>query len=1262
MKVVHGGSGYTYLTRQVACGDVARGAGQSLADYYTAAGAPPGRWTGRGSEALGVSGIVTESQMKALYGDGRHPDSDAIRARQRDEWERARAEELGYGPVTAGELEQASGQWERATKLGRTWGSGARSADGRRELAFEQVRRDRDAKWREPFEAALQARAHGLGMASVEDLTRQDRQQVRLEVGLSLFVDDKRRAPVDSGELKAFIGKISKPVPQPAAGYDVVFTPCKSASLVWGLGGEEARQQIADIHAEAVRLTIERAEREVAFTRAGAGGIQQLEAHGLVVTTFDHFDSRDGDPNLHTHAVIANKVQGIDGKWRALDARVLHKATVSLSEFYDATFERLASEAGYVFESRMRKGNRRSVREIAGVDEGLIGTFSTRRKAIVAEAEKREQQYRDEHGHAPDAGARHQIADEANRATRRPKTEHESLAAKVERWTVQATEQFGPSAVGLPLVSRCLGHDAPVWMAAASVEELGERVVESVERKRCRWQMTHLAAEAARVVGQLDGVAATDVGRLVDDVTAAALAGSVSTEPAVSDGPMPKALQRSSGESIYHVHGSTWHTSSAILDAENRLLDAAAMPVVPVVDAEIHDAITTARRTELDVGQTALVRHFTASERLLAVGVGPAGSGKTAAMAEVAAIVRETGHKVLPVAPSAVAAHALGDEIGGQAETIEKVLQLVRDHGDDATDLHAGDMLLVDEAGMASTRDLDELTALVHRRGAVIRMLGDPHQLSAVQAGGAFRLLVHRTEAAHLSNLWRFVDRDEAQATLGLREGDTAALDFYEDARRLHDGTRTELLDQLFTAWQADVSDGKTSLMLAGDNNTVRELSQRAQAERMDNGHLEGAGVALHDGSRAHEGDVVVTRQNNRRLLDAGGHTFVKNGDLWDVQTIGDDGSMTVKASGGGAVIALPADYVAAEVELGYALTVHRAQGMSVDTAHTLVDDKTKREGLYVAMSRGRVENHAYAITQADVGAHEKREEPRDVRELLNGILANDQSERSATETIADNLERGESLATLVPQYEDALGIHATIRGDIDNVLREALGAHVLEQLRNDTAWHTLANRIAHLPGEHGTRVATVREAGEQRGLADADSAAAVLAWRLEPHTVEHPTVGIDDDLGQWLEQRRDQVGRRRDELERRTVEEQPRWLTNAIGSIPDAPERQGVWRAAARQAAAYRDRWNIDDQERALGYEPDHGQQKQQWHDATDALERANTVEAEASSEAAAGHGVSPWARTRPARTRDEGDERRRLEDQRRRDEERRRGLDRDL
>jgi conjugative relaxase-like TrwC/TraI family protein len=1257
LKVVHGGSGYSYLTRQVASGDVTRGAGQSLADYYTAAGAPPGRWAGRGSAALGVSGVVSEAQMKALYGDGQHPEAEVIRAQQRDEWERSRAAELGHGPVTRAELERAEAGWAAGTKLGREWAPDA----------FEKRQERLDQQWRQPLESALVARAKRLGLDSVEDLTRQDRQSVRLEVGLRIFQSHdglgKGRSPVDDGELKAFIGKISKPVPKPTAGYDVVFTPCKSASIIWGLGGEEARQQMAAIHTEAVRLTIERAEREVAFTRAGAGGVRQLDTTGLVVTTFDHFDSRDGDPNLHTHAVIANKVQGVDGKWRALDARVLHKAMVSLSEYYDATFERLASEAGYTFETRMRAGNKRAVREIAGVSEDLIATFSTRRKAIVEETAKREAQYRAQHGRGPDGAALHQIANEANRATRKHKGAQESLADKIERWQSKATDLYGPAAIGNRLADGCRSTRTAHSWPRPSIEDLGRQVVENVEQKRCRWQTAHLSAEAARIVGKLDDLAAAEVGPLVDQVTAAALQQSISTEPAITDGPTPKALQRADGESMYHVHGSTWHTSATMLAAENRLLDAAAMPVRPAVDVEIHDAITEQRGSGLDAGQAALARHFTASERLLAVGVGPAGSGKTAAMAEVAAILRATGHKVLPVAPSAVAAHSLGDEIGAPAETIDKVLQQVRDDGDDTVGLDAGDMLLVDEAGMASTHDLDALTALAQRRGAVIRLLGDPHQLSAVEAGGAFRLLVHRTEAAHLSNLWRFADKDEAAATLGLREGDPAALDFYDDARRLHDGTREQLVDQLYAAWKADVADGKTSLMIAGDNNTVRELSERAQADRLADGHLEHDSVALRDGAAAHVGDVVVTRQNNRRLVDAGAHTFVKNGDLWTVQAIGEDGSMTVKAAGGGAVIELPADYVAAEVELGYALTVHRAQGMTVDTAHALVDDMTKREGLYVAMSRGRLENHAYAITAADVDEHEARDEPRDVREVLAGILANDQAERSATETIADNLERSESLATLVPQYEDAIGVRASMRGDVDNVLAEALGRDRLEQLRNDSAWHTLANRVAHLPGDHSARVDTVREVGESRGLGDADSAAAVLAWRLEPYTVDQPTIAADDDLGQWLDERREQISRRYDELERRAVDEQPSWLTTAAGPLPAETDKQGTWRAAARQASAYRDRWSVSDQERALGYEPDHGRQLEQWRTAAEALERAKAVELDDPAPASRGRGISPWARTRPTPERDDERERRRREDdRRRRDGDRRRGFDRDV
>lgn len=1254
MKVVHGGSGYTYLTRQVACGDVTRATGQSLTDYYTAAGAPPGRWAGRGSEALGVSGVVSEAQMKALYGEGLHPDAEVMQAQLRDEWERSHAESHGHGPVTAAALAQAETGWKAATKLGRGWWD---------KDVVEAKQAEHDAKWKQPFERALQARAKKLGLDSVDDLGREDRSAVRLEVGLRQFQADKHRAPVDAGELKAFTTKLSKPLAQETAGYDVVFSPCKSASLIWGLGGEQGRLQIADIHGEAVRLTLERAERDVAFTRAGAGGVRQINTTGLVVATFDHFDSRDGDPNLHTHAVIANKIQGIDGKWRALDARVLHKAMVSLSEYYDAAFERLASEAGFTFESRMRKGNKRSVREIVGVSEELISTFSTRRKAIVEEAHKREQQYRADHGHRPDARAQHQIANEANRATRKHKGHTESLADKIGRWQAQAADLFGPAAIGGQLVAGCRGGRWPSEWPRPSVEDLARQVLENVEKKRCRWQSTHLAAEAARIVGKLDDVTVADLSNLVDDVTQAAVARSIGTEPAVTEGATPKALQRADGESVYHVHASTWHTSTAILAAENHLLDAAAMPVAPVVDGEIHDAITAQRGAQLDAGQAALARHFTASERLLAVGVGPAGSGKTAAMAEVAAIVGATGHKVVAVAPSARAAHGLGDEIGATAETIEKVLQLVRDHGDDAVGLDTGDMLLVDEAGMASTHDLHALTRLAERRGAVIRLLGDPHQLAAIEAGGGFRLLVHRTEAAYLSTLWRFADKDEAAATLGLREGETSALDFYEDARRLHSGTRQEAIDALYLAWQQDIASGKTSVMIGRDGETVRELSQRAQADRLAAGELAGAPVALHDGSSARVGDVVVTRQNDRRLVDAGAHTFVKNGDLWTVQEIHPDGAMTVKAAGGGAVVALPAEYVAQDVELGYAITAHRAQGMTVDTAHGLVDDMTNREGLYVTMSRGRLENHAYAITMADPDDHEERSEPRDVREVLGAVLANAGAERSATETIADNLERSESLATLVPQYEDALGVRAAMRGDVDDVLRDALGDKTLEQLRNDAAWHTLAHRVAHLAGEQDQRVATVRGVVDQRGLGDAESASAVLAWRLEPHTVEHPAVDVNDDLGQWIEQRRQQIGARHDELEHRAVDEQPEWLTKAVGPIPEAVERQGAWRTAARQAAAYRDRWGVDSTDRPLGYEPDHGQQLQQWRDAVEALERAKTSATREDDAVPAGRGISPWSRNRPTPRRDSDDERRRRDDERRRrEEERRRGIDRDL
>ena len=125
------------------------------------------------------------------------------------------------------------------------------------------------------------------------------------------------------------------------AGYDLVFTPVKSASLLWALGSASTRQAVEDAHHEAVADTLAWLERETAFARIGDTGEQQIETRGFLAAAFDHRDSRAGDPDLHTHLAISNKVRARDdypdgrARWLSLDARVIHAAAVAASERYN---------------------------------------------------------------------------------------------------------------------------------------------------------------------------------------------------------------------------------------------------------------------------------------------------------------------------------------------------------------------------------------------------------------------------------------------------------------------------------------------------------------------------------------------------------------------------------------------------------------------------------------------------------------------------------------------------------------------------------------------------------------------------------------------------------------------------------------------------------------------------------------------------------------------------------------------------------------
>jgi hypothetical protein len=174
-------------------------------------------------------------------------------------------------------------------------------------------------------------------------------------------------------------------------------------------------------------------------------------------------------------------------------------------------------------------------------------------------------------------------------------------------------------------------------------------------------------------------------------------------------------------------------------------------------------------------------------------------------------VVREawesTGGRVLGLAPSAAAASVLGDELGVRADTLHSLVVLAQESGGEV-DVRAGDMLLVDEAGMAGTRLLDRVRAIAAERSAVVRLVGDYRQLAAVEAGGALRLIHSEVGGTELTQVHRFRDPAGAAAVLVLRVGDPASVDFYADRERLHGGPRAAVLDELYGAWRADTDAG----------------------------------------------------------------------------------------------------------------------------------------------------------------------------------------------------------------------------------------------------------------------------------------------------------------------------------------------------------------------------------------------------------------------------------------------------------------------
>src|SRR5829696_2048789 len=1027
------------------------------------------------------------------------------------------------------------------------------------------------------------------GLPGDAPLPAADRARVRTEVAREFFRAKHGREPVDARELAGQITKDSRPRTQTVAGYDLTFSPVKSVSTLWAIAEPAVAAVIEQAHQAAVRDALAFIENHALFTRTGTQGIRQVNVRGLVATAFVHRDSRAGDPDLHTHVAVANKVQTLDGRWLSIDGRVLFKANVAASETYNTALEQqhLRDSLGVRFAERSGTDPaKRPIREIIGVDPRLNQRWSTRRAHINTRRSELAIQFQQDHGRPPTPVEALHLAQQATLETRDAKHETRSRAEQRTTWLKEAAAVLdGPEAVAA-MVQTALTPpaEAATITDARRVAQTADHVLAAMEESRSTWQTWHVRAEVQRQVRTAD-VPATRASALVDLLVDEVLDGrSVALAAPAENIEEPDAMRRIDGSSVYNVGGAALYTSQRILDAEQRLVAAAGRRDGPAVDESAVDLALlemAANRTALDGGQASLVRQMCTSGARVQLAIAPAGAGKSTAMRAVTLAWTQDGGQVLGLAPSPAAAAVLGEQTATRTDTLAKLTWSLR-HGeppDWAAAVGPSTLLIIDEAGMADTLTLDTAVQFAIGLGASVRLIGDDQQLAAIGAAGVLRDIKHTHGALHLAELQRFTNPAEAAASLILREGKPEALNFYLDHDRIHVGDIAKTTEDAFTAWAFDRAAGLDAIILAPTRELVAELNRRARDHRL-NGNVPNAVVRLADGNQASVGDVIITRSNNRRLrLTA--TDWVKNGDRWTITRIGRRGDLTVRHNRSHLTVRLPLDYVRASTGLGYATTIHGAQGVSADTMHGLLTGQESRQQLYSMLSRGRRANHLYLQVVGDGDPHNLIRAdtitPETPIEALEHILARDDAPMSASTVLRELNNPAARLSHVVQRYTDALHVAAEKLVGPQIVAELDQADQYLPRLTKEPAWPTLRAHLLALAAETGQHpFQHLQAAAAGRDLHIAGDMAAVLDWRLPALPPIDPgplpwLPGIPEKLhehpawGDFLTKRSRLVADLAQEIRDHACQEdaQPVWA--APGSYPSTAlvGEVAIWRAA---------------------------------------------------------------------------------------------------
>ena len=686
------------------------------------------------------------------------------------------------------------------------------------------------------------------------------------------------------------------------------------------------RAEVLAAHDAAVAAALGWFEEHGAVTRRGTDGVDQVDSLGLVAALFRQHTSRSMDPQLHTHAVISSKVQDETGKWLALDARFLKYQQRTIGWIYDAALRtELTTRLGLTWQTPDT-----GPVDLDCIPEEVRGVLSKRTGQVDEKLGELLERWMDENdGADPDPATIAQLERKAVLTSRPSKTHGVDAASLHQDWTTQAAEVgFDPDT----LTPERIRQQQP----AAGVDRMAliEEAIARVSEESSTWLEADLARHIATMLPADTGRDAQALVDRVDELAEAAVSYCRDISPVPSWGPC-----RQDGRPIGEHVTDHRLTTDAIIEQEQDLQDWA--------------QTTTAAPSATDDPQRTAAEAVAGRDELVVI-VGPAGTGKTTTIARAVTTLHHQQRPVVGLAPSGKAADVLATEAGCDNLTLASFLQRLTDE-DRPSAWPAGTTVVLDEAAMTRTDDLHRLVTLTRHHQWRLVAVGDPAQLGAVGRGGVFAHWTATVAHHELVTPRRFTEPWEARASIALRTGDSDVAEIYAAHHRLHTTHPALLAARIAREAAADLAAGLDIAITTKTADTARAINRAIQNARPSD--LEDV-VELADGTSARIGDRVATRRNRPDLTTTGGES-IRNRHTWTVRAVSADGGLTVDHPDRGAVT-LPADYAAANVELGWAVTGYGNQGDTVDIAYAILEPGTDRSDAYVALTRGRHANHAF--------------------------------------------------------------------------------------------------------------------------------------------------------------------------------------------------------------------------------------------------------------------------------------------------------------